>query len=548
VRKIVIAGALGECVHVAGVSNFLRLAEAAGWRTIFLGPATPIETFLDAARREGADLNRGDELLIGVSYRLTPETGERLLGEFAEEASSIRESGVRFAFGGTPPLAERMQKLGFFEKIFDGSESPEQVLAYLKGQPAQDLTESDYPQAVTERMAWRAPYPILRHHFGLPTMEATIDGIQKIAEAQALDLISLGTDQDAQENFFHPERQDPRRKGAGGVPVRTADDYRALYEASHRGNFPLLRAYSGTDDFIRYAEVLTETIHNAWCAIPLFWFNQMDGRGPWDLEGSIREHQKVMKWYGERNIPVELNEPHHWGMRDASDVIFVVAAYLSAYSAKKYGVKDYIAQMMFNSPPGTSDAMDLAKMLAVLEIIKPLADKGFHIWKQTRIGLLSHPLDPDAARGHLAASTYLQMALKPDIYHIVGHTEAHHAATADDVIQASKIVRRAINNALGAPNMTRSPEVQDRKRTLITEARITLEAIQGLAGQGVDDPLADPSTLAKAVTAGVLDAPQLMNNRFGRGMIRTRIVEGACEAVDESGRVLSERERLSQLV
>jgi hypothetical protein len=161
--------------------------------------------------------------------------------------------------------------------------------------------------------------------------------------------------------------------------------------------------------------------------------------------------------------------------------------------------------------------------------------------------LLSHPLDPDAARGHLAASTYLQMALKPDIYHIVGHTEAHHAATADDVIQASKIVRRAITNALGAPNMTRSPEVQDRKRTLIVEARITLEAIENLASQGVDDPLADPSTLAKAVTAGVLDAPQLMNNSFGRGMIRTRIVDGDCEAVDESGRVLSERERLSKL-
>ncbi len=465
--KTVIAAALGECVHVAGISNFLHLAEAAGWRTIFLGPAVSIEKVLEAARAEKADL-------VGISYRLTPENGERLLGQFAEEAAELHEAGVKFAFGGTPPVAERAVKLGFFEKIFDGSESPEQVLAYLKGQPAQNLTASDFPQLVTERIAWRAPYPILRHHFGLPTMEATIDGIQKIAEAQSLDLISLGTDQDAQENFFHPERQDPRRKGAGGVPVRTLADYRALYEASRRGNFPMLRAYSGTDDFIRYAEVLTETIHNAWCAIPLFWFNQMDGRGPWDLEGSIHEHQKVMTWYGERNIPVELNEPHHWGMRDAPDVIFVVAAYLSAYNAKKYGVKDYIAQMMFNSPPGTSDAMDLAKMLAVLEIIKPLAKKDFRIWKQTRIGLLSHPLDLDAARGHLAASTYLQMALKPDIYHIVGHTEADHAATADDVIQASKIVRRAINNALGAPNMTRSPEVQDRKRHLISEARFTL--------------------------------------------------------------------------
>jgi hypothetical protein len=378
-------------------------------------------------------------------------------------------------------------------------------------------------------------------------MEATIEGIQKIAEAQALDLISLGTDQDAQENFFHPERQDPRRRGAGGVPVRTPDDYRALYEASRRGNYPMLRAYSGTDDFIRYAEVLTETIHNAWCAIPLFWFNQMDGRGPWDLEGSIREHQQVMSWYGERGIPVELNEPHHWGMRDAPDVIFVVSAFLSAYNAKKFGVKDYIAQMMFNSPPGTSDAMDLAKMLAVLALIEPLESNRFRIWRQTRIGLLSHPLDPDAARGHLAASTYLQMALKPHIYHIVGHTEAHHAATAEDVIEASKIVRRAINNALGAPNMTHSPEVQYRKEQLMSEARFTLDVIRNLVYPDVDDPWADPAVLTKAVTAGVLDAPQLMNNKFGRGLIRTQVVGGACEAMNESGRALSESERLSKL-
>ena len=445
--KIVVAGALGECVHVAGVTNFLRLAESAGWKTIFLGPSVSIEELITAAKRENADM-------VGVSYRLTPETGERLIGEFAEAASELREKGIRFAFGGTPPVVERIRKIGFFERAFDGSEPPEAIVAYLKGGPAASSSEAYFPHSTIERIVWKSPYPILRHHFGLPTMQATMEGIEKIAEAQALDLISLGTDQEAQENFFHPERQDPRRKGAGGVPVRSPDDYRKLYAASRCGNFPMLRAYSGTDDFIQYAEVLTETIHNAWCAIPLFWFNQMDGRGPWDLEGSICEHQQVMTWYGERNIPVELNEPHHWGMRDAPDVIFVVSVFLAAYNAKKFGVKDYIAQMMFNSPPGTSDAMDLAKMLAVLEMIHPLASDDFRIWKQTRIGLLSHPLDPDAARGHLAASTYLQMALKPHIYHIVGHTEAHHAATAEDIIEASKIVRRAISNALGAPNMT----------------------------------------------------------------------------------------------
>ena len=371
--KTVIAGALGECVHVAGISRFLRLAERAGWRTIFLGPAVPVEKMIETARQALAEAKSGDEVLVGVSYRLTPETGERLLGQFAEAAAELHEAGVRFAFGGTPPVAERAGKIGFFERIFDGTEPAEEVLAYLKGQPAQ-RSEVDYPQTAVERIQWKSPYPILRHHFGLATMEATLQGIEKIAQASALDVISLGIDQDAQANFFHPERQDPRRTGAGGVPVRAADDYRALFAASRRGNYPLLRTYSGTDDFIRLAEMYLETINIAWCAVPLFWFNQMDGRGPWDLEGSIREHQKVMAWYGKRGIPVELNEPHHWGMRDAPDVIFVVSAFLSAYNARAFDVKDYIAQFMFNSPSELSDKMDLAKMLAVLDLIRPLAN------------------------------------------------------------------------------------------------------------------------------------------------------------------------------
>lgn len=541
-QKTVVAAALGECVHVAGVSNFLRLAETAGWKTIFLGPAVPVDELLEAARREKADL-------VGVSYRLTPETGERLLGQFAEAASELHDAGVKFAFAGTPPVAEKAEKLsGFFDKIFDGSESPEQVLAYLKGQPVRDLGEKDFPQRTVDRILWKRPYPILRHHFGLPTMDDTLRDLELIAEAQAVDVISLGIDQDAQENFFHPERQDPRRKGAGGVPVRSPDDYRALYQASRRGNFPMLRTYSGTDDFIKLAEMYVETINIAWCAIPLYWFNQMDGRGPWDLEGSIREHQEVMSFYGQRDIPVELNEPHHWGMRDAPDVIFVVSAFLAAYNAKKYGVRDYIAQLMFNSPPGLNDAMDLAKMLAVMEMIAPLASDDFRIWKQVRIGLLSHPLDPDAARGHLAASTYLQMALKPDILHIVGHTEAHHAATGPDIIEASKIVRRAIQNAMGAPDMTHDPAIRARIDELKAGAATTLEAIRSLAPAGVTDPWADAATLAKSVTSGIMDAPQLGNNKFGLGKIRTRIINGACLVVDESGKALSERQRLSKFL
>ena len=537
--KTVVAGALGECVHVAGVSNFLRLAESAGWRTIFLGPAVPVETFLEATRRENADL-------VGVSYRLTPETGERLLAEFAEAAADLHEQGVRFAFGGTPPVSQKAEALeGFFDQIFDGSQGCQEILAYLRGEDLSTSGESTYPQSTIERIRWKQPYPLLRHHFGLPTLSASIEGIQQIAEAKALDVISLGIDQDAQANFFHPERQNPRTTGAGGVPVRSAEDYRQLYQASRTGNYPLMRTYSGTDDFIRLAEMYVETINIAWCAIPLFWFNLMDGRGPLTLEESIREHQNVMTWYGQRGIPVELNEPHHWGMRDAPDVVFVTSAYLSAYNAKAFGVKDYIVQLMFNSPPNLSDAMDLAKMLAILEMIASLEDDSFHVWRQTRTGLLSYPLEDNAARAHLATSIYLQMALRPHIIHIVGHTEADHAATAADIIEASLAARRSIENALaGQPEMTFDPKIQARKKYLIEQTQITLQAIKAISLNGTADPLTDAETLTKAVGLGILDAPQLKNNPFARGKIRTRVVDGGNEAVDELGNPITEQDRL----
>lgn len=537
--KTVVAGALGECVHVAGIMNFLHLAELAGWKTIFLGPAVSIEKIIDAAEIEKADL-------VGVSYRLTPETGERLLGDFAEAADELQSKGVRFAFGGTPPVAERARNLNFFERTFDGSESADQVLAYLKGQQVDQPTDKDFPQTTIARIQWKSPFPLIRHHFGLPTLEDTRLGIEKIAESQCLDVISLGIDQDAQENFFKPKRQDPRRKGAGGVPVRTREDYASLYASSRLGNFPLMRTYSGTDDFIPLAKMYVETIHNAWCAIPLFWFNQMDGRGPWQLEDSIREHQKVMSWYGEHDIPVELNEPHHWGMRDAPDVVYVVSAFLAAYNARAFGVKDYIAQYMFNSPPGTSDAMDLAKMLAIQQLIEPLASKEFRIWTQTRTGLLSYPLDLPAARAHLAASIYLQMALNPHIVHVVGHTEADHAATADDVIEACKMARRVIENAvIGAPDMTQDERIQVRIDELIQEAVITLQAIRNISHGNVQDPLIDPVTLNQAVALGILDAPQLKNNPFAHGEIKTRVINGTCSAVNSNGESISESDRLA---
>ena len=540
--KTVVAAALGECVHVAGVLHFLQLCEQAGWHTVFVGPAVAPEELVRQAEEHGADL-------VGVSYRLTPETGARWLGEFAETADALREKGVRFAFGGTPPVARQARSLGFFDGVFDGRQSADDILAFLEGTDPHVATDVAYPQTVIERIRWKAPQPLLRHHFGLPDLEATIEGIRRIAQAHCLDVISLGIDQDAQANFFHPERQDLRRFGAGGTPVRDSRDYERLYAASRDGNAPLMRSYTGCDDFIALAEMYVRTLNIAWPAIPLFWFNQMDGRGPLDLEGSIREHRRLMAWYAQRGYPVEVNEPHHWALRDAPDVIFVASAYLGALNARSAGVHDHIVQLMFNTPPMVSDAMDLAKMLATLDMVESLVGPAFRIWRQTRTGLLSYPLDPPAARAHLAASVYVQMALRPHIVHVVGHTEAHHAATAEDVIEACRITQRAIENALrGQPDMTLDPQVQARRAHLVSEARVLIDAIRALGDGKTSSPLIDPANLAQAVRLGLLDAPNLQNNAYARGAIRTLVDErGRCNAVTKRGVPLSEAERIDML-
>jgi methylmalonyl-CoA mutase cobalamin-binding subunit len=539
--KTIVASALGECVHVAGVHSFLKLAEQNGWRTIFLGPANSIQQVIEAAEKEKADL-------VGVSYRLTPENGERLLAEFAEQADDLRSKGVKFAFGGTPPVVARIRKLNFFEAHFDGSERIEEITAYLRGQDISFAQEDDFPQNAIERIGWKSPYPLIRHHFGLPDLEETIQGIGTISESKVIDVISLGIDQDAQENFFHPERQDIRRRGAGCVPVRSEEDYSRLYDATRTGNFPLIRTYSGTDDFIRLAEMYVKTINIAWTAVPLYWFNQMDGRGPWDLEGSIREHIQLMRWYGERNIPVEANEAHHWGMRDAHDAVFVVSAYLAAYNAKAAGVNDHIVQLMFNSPPGTSMAMDLAKMIAIINMISPLVSPDFRIWKQVRTGLLSYPVDLDQARAHLAISIFNQMQINPDIVHVVGYPEANHAVSAKEVIESCMMARKAIDDSIASQiSVINSENIQHRVRELVYEAGVLVNEIHQL-GSGISaDPLADPKVLAKAVTSGLLDAPQLSNNPYGKGEVVTSFDHrGACVAIDKpSGKALSEEQRIS---
>ena len=544
----IIGASMGDCVHVAGVLNFLRLAGSLGYETEFLGAARSPEDLALSVREKRPDI-------LAVGYRLNPESVTRLT-ERLKKALDLQGVHPKLIFGGTPPCAEKARDSGIFDAVFSGTEDLDEIIAYLKGETV-DRTEEDYPGTLLGRISWKAPYPLLRHHFGLPSLEDTIRGIEKIADSKVLDVISLGPDQNAQENFFHPEDMDPDQDGAGGVPVRTPEDFLALYRASRRGNYPLMRCYSGTRDVLKFAQVLLNTINNAWAAIPLCWYNVLDGRGPRTVVESIRESQAAMAWHAERGIPVEVNESHHWSLRDAPDSVAVAAAYLAAYNAKKMGVRDYVGQFMFNTPPGTSAIMDLGKMLAKLELIESLADENFRVIRQVRAGLSSFPQDFGLAKGQLATSTLVSMALKPHIVHVVGFCEGDHAATAEDVIESCKIVRGVIRNCLeGMPDLTWDERVQERKVRLLEEARVLLDAISSLpqivkdlSGPEIGDPLTSPEVLAFAIKVGLLDAPHLVGNPFASGKVETRVVGGACVAVDPvSKKTISEKERVDSIL
>lgn len=539
-NKLIMGASIGNCVHVAGVAHFLSIAEMEGYETMFLGPAISIdELFVEIVKNKPS--------IVAVSYRLTPKNVEELLKEIVRRNQGLSYKPT-WVFGGTKPVAHIAKEYGLFSYISDGTDDINDSIRFLRGDKT-NKHEYIYGKNITERISENYPYPVLRHHFGLPSMEDTLKGIEEIAKSKVLDVISLGTDQNAQQYFFNKGKMQKHFDGAGGVPIRSKSDLILLKEATKFGNYPLIRCYSGTADVFEYASMLVETLDNAWSAIPLCWYNELDKRGPRSIEVSIKESQELIKWHAQKNIPVEINEPHHWALRDAHDVISVVMAYISAYNAKKLGVKEYIAQYMFNVPNGLSFPMDLARVLAMIELVESLQDENFTAYRQTRAGLPLFSADEDVAKGQLSATTFMQMAVRPHIMHVVAYCEADHAATAKEVISSSRIVKGVIKHSLENHfELGKDKTVLDRKEELIKEANVLIEFIKEQFKE-YKDPLSNSTVIAECIKKGYIDAVHIVKNNKFKGTLTTKILDGKCVAIDKTtGKVLDEKKRLYKLL
>jgi len=536
--KKIIGAAIGSCVHVGGLHHFLKLAEAEGYKTVSFGPAVSIKRVIRLIRDEIPDI-------IALSYRLTPETAAELFSELKTELKKEGLQDSRMIFGGTPPVAAEAVRSGLFEMVFDGTGKLESIKQYLRGSAGQQSADI-IADSLIARIDQKYPYPLIRHHFGRPTLEETIEGVIKISEAGVLDILSIGPDQNAQEHFFHPEEMDHSQDGAGGVPVRKPEDLAAIYKSTRRGNYPLVRCYAGTRDLLKWAEMSVKTINNAWAAIPLCWYSVIDGRSKRSIEEAIREHQQVMNWYAGKGIPVEVNESHQWSLRDGHDSLAVAMAFLAAYNAKKAGVNNYVSQYMFNNPPGTSAEMDIAKMLAKNELIEELSGDTFRVFREVRAGLAHFSSNPSFAQGQLAASAVVSLALKPHILHVVGFSEGDHAIYPDELIQSCEIAHGVLHNTLyGMPDLADNQTVRSRKEELKNEAMILLEELRKRGLRESEDPWSDPRSISDAIKTGLLDTPHFQGNPYLCGKITTRLIDGAWYAIDrETGDKLSEEERI----
>ena len=621
-KRRVLNCSIDPCVHTLGVEKFAEWMETMGigYLAVKLGPAVSIDELIDKIRESKPEV-------VAFCYRLGDLHVDEIIEELIEKVYKFElqsaKSGIRYCFGGLRPaanLVRAMTGLPVLEDKFSPNKDRhfnlEKITADYKDNEKYhkffDLIVDDYVtmaeldefarnriKIAKEKIVWSDDLverikqvreledrPILRAHIGAAaeTIKPTVDGVKAISEAGCLEIVSLAPDQVTQAFLpkFDRGEENPKkyRNGEGGAPIRSREDLKSLKNATKCGNYPMTRIYSGTDELVEAAKIFEETLHMPFPAVPIFFYNRLDGRGPLSILDGINEHFNTMRWWASINKPLEINDPHQWQLRRCSDDMYVTDHILCGIIALKMGLKNYVMQLMFDLPPEIKPLNDLAKMKAAFETIEPLTKHfDYHIIKETRGGLSSFPPNLDEAKSHLSMTTYWQMFMKPEIVHVVSYCEAHHDAKPEDIVASCDITKQSFREYERAPlpDIWNIPSVADRKEELKKgamynifhlalmggyEGKVTLENFSAFAispeGSAKREKIEEqemnyetmlldlidgknyPSgecnmisadNLDLALQVGLFQAPQVtvIDKRYElSGMCRTKIVDGTC--------------------
>jgi hypothetical protein len=560
-QEIFVGLTLGNDPHTVGIHKAGKIARAAGIAYQIMPPATD-----DADKLR--TLKEQDPRFIGLSYRLSPEIALMELRKFLNQMANvglIDRSGRRIGFAALPATLKAVQTSGLqaqFDLVLIGAETSfrdnilrvldfldvksdrrrsEILDTLLRESEPEKIPELDQianrvidtytyipesplskpsPQAIKSlpRRIEETQIPLIRTHFGIPSdsIQPTVEGIEKIALNGVVDEISLGSS-DLSQRYFGDPKAFEDRKNDGGVPYQTIEDLEKLYLATRRGNFPSIKPYAHVVNLKSFIDACLEVgmLVGAHQAVPLFWFCELDGRGPLSVRDALQEHIEAVACLALKGIPVEMNDPNQWSSRYVHDTLFVVDYALIAAVMFTAGVKDMILQCQFNKPAETGDFADLGKMAAardIVERIRPYRHPA-RVYLETRSGIEHFSTDLNTAKFQLARTTLLQMILSPSIIHLVSYCEADHAATAEDVIESSMLVRRAVRlfkeNEPDLKKYLDHPIVLQRRDHLLGEAQYVLTRIAALSPRSGDlcQTLSDPDVLHQALQTRMMTAP-----------------------------------------
>ncbi|MBD3289552.1 cobalamin-binding protein, partial [candidate division KSB1 bacterium] len=488
--------------HTLGITAVAKLIEGCGYKVI-IGDAEISHAIAHIKKITNISflcnwIDSNKITRLGFSYRLDPADAQQGFGrlyhllkqhnQFAQQGGTL----LQIYFAALPSACKRIQSEYHNQiPVFAGDETPIESLRKL-GIPniaipasitagskyddermsfAQDLINQGEYQSISSRgrfdyanygtrkdtLAERIARncvpgfpPLMRAHAGpynpdyKEAKQEFITWLKVLAETKFLDIISIGSSQLSQSDFGQDWGDRPN---GGGVPINSEQDLSDIYDASRP---MLVRTYAGTRDIPYLADVYERTINIAWHALSFWWFNKIDGRGPYSVWQNLEQHIEALKLISKTEKPFEPNIPHHFAFRGADDYSYVLSAYLAAKTAKNLGIRYLVLQIMMNTPKHIWGVQDLARARALLKLVRELEDNKFRVFLQPRAGLDYFSPDLEKAKVQLAAVTAMMDDVEPDngfspnIIHVVSYCEAAKLATPDYINESIRITIKSI--------------------------------------------------------------------------------------------------------
>ncbi|TVR79790.1 MAG: cobalamin-binding protein [Chitinophagaceae bacterium] len=596
-------------IHSLGMSTVGRLLEDCGF-TVHQGDGEIAEAISRIAKAENISLllnwiNKNRITRLGFSYRLDPQDARVNFGRvfhllkdykaFSNQGGLLKQ--VYFAglpeacnaikneynqeipvFYGDETQLETLLKIGIPEhkipkEIYQGSKYDDDLMAFAEQFIASGQhhffnppKRETYPNFGTlkDTLAERVRYnkeaknlPLTRVHVGPynpkynEAKKEFNSWLKNLSESGFLDIVSVGSSQLSQSNFGEEWGDKPN---GGGVPINSEKDLRDIWEASRP---MLVRTYAGTKNIPELAKIYEKNINIAWHALSLWWFNQIDGRGPYPVKKNLEQHFETLKVIAASGKPFEPNIPHHFSFRGGDDYSYVLSSYLAAIAAKKLGVKYMVLQVMLNTPKSTWGVQDLAKAKTLIKLLRELEDKNFKVFLQPRAGLDYFSPDLEKAKIQLAKVSAMMDDIEPDnvtspdLIHVVSYCEAVKLATPPFINESIQITLSAIaeyrkqKKSGLVDDMKQNKEVIERTDDLYR----TVKSIVGILEKNILD-LYTPEGFYQVFKKGVMPVPYLWEGREEfKNAIKwdTRLVDGSVKVVDEKGKPVEPVKRVENL-